>query len=550
MIRGKNGGMSATHEVLNQPPPLVDYDLYASDRVLAQAARAATGGDAELELSSFGRRLGGADVQTWAVEADENPPVLRTHDRFGHRIDEVSFHPAYHALLGLSIENGLAGRPWADPRPHAHVVRAVKMILMSEVEFGHLCPVSMTYSSVPALRASPELAATWRPRIGASVYDARFRPAHEKGGVTLGMGMTEKQGGSDVRANTTRATRDGNAWRLLGHKWFCSAPMSDAFLMLAQTDKGLSCFFVPRWTPDGERNGFRIQRLKDKLGNRSNASSEVELDGTWATLVGEEGRGVPTILSMATHTRLDCVLGSTGLMRAATVQALHHTAHRSAFGRRLAEQPLMKNVLADLVLEAAAATVLAVRLGEAYDGQDSGDPQRGFRRIATAIAKYWVCKRAPMHIAEALECLGGNGFVEESGMPRLYREAPLNSIWEGSANVICLDVLRAFAREPGTWEVLLDEIGLARGADPRLDAAVRGLEGDRVAAGDVETGARRFVERLALALQGSLLVRSGHHALADAFCAARLAGDAGHVFGTLPTATPFAAILEAGSPRI
>src|SRR5262249_8170628 len=436
--------------------------------------------------SAFGRRLGSAAVQGWAVDADKNTPVLRTHDRYGHRIDEVAFHPSYHALLGLSIENGLAGRPWADPRPTAHVVRAAKMLLMSEVEFGHLCPVSMTYSVVPALRAAPEILGEWRPRISAGVYDPRLVPAAEKRGVTLGMGMTEKQGGSDVRANTTRAARDGDAWRLTGHKWFCSAPMCDAFLMLAQTDRGLSCFFVPRVLPDGERNPFRIQRLKDKLGNRSNASSEVELDATWARLVGEEGRGVPTILSMATHTRLDCVLGSTGLMRAATAQALHHASHRSAFGRRLVEQPLMRNVLADLVVETAAATVPAIRLAQSYAGQEAGDPQRSFRRIATAIAKYWVCKRTPMLTAEALECLGGNGFVEESGMPRIYREAPLNSIWEGSGNVICLDVLRAFAREPGVWDAILDELRLARGADARLDAHLRALEADPVAAADVQ----------------------------------------------------------------
>jgi len=540
--------MPPTHEVLNQPPPFVDVDLYASDRVLSGAVRRATGGEADLELSAFGRRLGSAEVQAWAADADKNAPVLRTHDRFGHRIDEVAFHPAYHALLGLSIENGLAGRPWADPRPTAHVVRAAKMLLMSEVEFGHLCPVSMTYSVVPALRAAPEILGEWRPRITAGVYDPRLVPAAEKRGVTLGMGMTEKQGGSDVRANTTRAVRDGDAWRLTGHKWFCSAPMCDAFLMLAQTDRGLSCFFVPRVLPDGTRNVFRIQRLKDKLGNRSNASSEVELDSTWARLVGEEGRGVPTILSMATHTRLDCVLGSTGLMRAATAQALHHASHRSAFGRRLVEQPLMRNVLSDLVVETAAATTLAIRLAQSYDGQEAGDPQRSFRRIATAIAKYWVCKRTPMLTAEALECLGGNGFVEESGMPRIYREAPLNSIWEGSGNVICLDVLRAFAREPGTWDAILEELRLARGADARLDAHLRALEQDRVAAADVEADARRFVERLALALEGSLLVRSGSHAIADAFCAARLAGDGGHALGTLPPSAAFEAILAEGTP--
>jgi putative acyl-CoA dehydrogenase len=537
--------MGRTHDVENQPPPLVGHDLYTQNAVLAGAVRRATGGVADDELSAFGRRIGTAEVQTWAAQANENPPVLRTHDRYGHRIDEVAFHPAYHALLGLSVEAGLAGRPWDDPRPAAHVIRAAKMLLMSEVEFGHLCPVSMTYSSVSALRRQPELLAAWRPRITAARYDPVLRPAADKPGVMLGMAMTEKQGGSDVRANRTRAVRHGAGFRLTGHKWFCSAPMCDAFLVLAQTDAGLSCFLVPRVLPDGERNVFLLQRLKDKLGNRSNASSEVELDETHAELVGEEGRGVATILEMATHTRLDCVLGSSGLMRAATAQALHHAAHRSVFGRRLVDQPLMRNVLADLVLESSAATLLAVRLAESYDGQEAGDPQRAFRRIATAIAKYWVCKRAPTVTAEGLECLGGAGFVEESGLPRLYREAPLNSIWEGSGNVICLDVLRALAREPGTWDALIAELRLAAGVDPRLDAAVRALERDRVPAADVEADARRFVERLALALQGSLLVRHAPAALADAFVASRLAGDGGRALGTLAPSTSFESILAA-----
>jgi putative acyl-CoA dehydrogenase len=417
------------------------------------------------------------------------------------------------------------------------------MILVSELEFGHLCPISMTYSSIAALRRQPDLLASWRPKLTSLEYDPRCRPVADKAGALVGMAMTEKQGGSDVRANTTRAVRDGDGWRLTGHKWFCSAPMCDGFLVLAQTAAGVTCFFMPRWTPDGARNGMRIQRLKDKLGNRSNASSEIELEVAWAVLVGEEGRGVPTIIEMANHTRLDCVLGSTGLMRSGLAQARHHAAHRAAFGRRLVEQPLMRNVLADLTIESEAATVLALRLAAAYEGQDAGDPHRPFRRLATAVAKYWVCKRAPSHLVEALECLGGNGFVEESLLPRLYREAPLNSIWEGSGNVICLDVLRALAREPSSWEAYLDEVRAARGADARLDAALRGLEHDRPAVADVEVDARRFVERLALTLQGALLVRHGRTAVADAFCASRLGGDWGRAFGTLAPGVDLGAIL-------
>jgi putative acyl-CoA dehydrogenase len=539
-----------THEVLNQPPPLVDVNLYTADPTLPAAVRR-EGRDAAREaegaLAAFGARLGGAEAQEWAAQANEHPPVLRAFDRFGHRIDEVEYHPAYHAMLALSVEHGLAGGPWAAPRPGAHVVRAAGMLLASQVEFGHLCPVSMTYSAVPALRRQPDLLAEWGPRATSRRYDPRPLPATEKRGVLLGMAMTEKQGGSDVRANTTRAEPDGEAWRLTGHKWFCSAPMCDAFLVLAQRPQGPTCFLLPRRTPDGARNRFHIMRLKDKLGNRSNASSEIELNGAWARLVGEEGRGVATIVEMVNHTRLDCVLGSAGLMRQAVAQALHHARHRAAFGRRLVEQPLMKNVLADLWLESEAALQLAVRLAASYDQQEAGDPHRPLRRIATAVAKYWVCKRAPGHIAEALECLGGNGFVEEAPLARLYREAPLNSIWEGSGNVICLDVLRAMAREPGTVEALLGEIGRARGADARLDRHVRALEEERPDPGAVELAARRFVERLALALQASLLVRHAAPAVADAFIASRLEGDRGSVYGTLGGGVDVDAVLRAAA---
>jgi putative acyl-CoA dehydrogenase len=411
----------------------------------------------------------------------------------------------------------------------------------------------MTYSVVPALRAQPELAAAWEPRLTARAYDPRNVPGREKPGNLAGMGMTEKQGGSDVRANTTRAepTADGT-WRLTGHKWFCSAPMSDLFLMLAQAPGGLSCFLVPRWLPDGTRNaGFRIQRLKDKLGNRSNASSEVELDGAVAWAVGDEGRGVRTIIDMVTHTRLDCVLGATATMRQATVQALHHATHRQAFGRALVDQPLMRNVLADLAVESEAATVTALRLARAFDEADRGDAEAdAFRRLATAVTKYWVCKRQPTLVGEALECLGGNGYVEESILPRLFRESPLNGIWEGSGNVICLDVLRAVARDPAAIEPFLAELEAARGADARLDAAVERVRHELGDAYGIEGRARRVVEAMALALQASLLVRHGHPAVADAFCASRLGGEGGLALGTLPPGVDAATIVERSRPKV
>jgi putative acyl-CoA dehydrogenase len=444
--------------------------------------------------------------------------------------------------LTLAVENGLHSLAWREPRPGANVARAALFMLGSELEYGHLCPISMARSALPALQVQPELARAWQGPLTALAYDRRFRPVSEKRGALAGMAMTEKQGGSDVRANTTRAAPlaargPGRDYAVTGHKWFCSAPMCDVFLVLAQAEGGLSCFLLPRWTPDGKRNRFFIQRLKDKLGNRSNASSEVEFDGAFAQLIGEEGRGVQTIVEMVNHTRLDCVIGSAGLMRQATALAIHHTRHRSAFGKRLVEQPLMQNVLADLALESEAATVSMMRLARAYDG---GEEESAFRRIATAALKYWVCKRAPIHSAEALECHGGNGFVEESPLPRLYREAPLNSIWEGSGNVICLDVLRAMGREPGAFDALLAEIRLAK--DARLEATTRELE--RSARAVEETGARRFVERLVLALQASLLIRHAPAAVADAFCASRLERDAGQVFGTLPAGADCRAVID------
>jgi len=540
---------SKTHEVSNQPPPLVPYNFYSTDEALKESVRREGAGWAEEKLTRYGERIGSEEAVRWGFQANENPPVLKTHDRFGNRLDEVEFHPAWHSLLNLAVEFGIHSAPWAEPKEGAHVARAVLLFLASQNEFGHGCPISMTYAVVPALRKQPELAAFWEPKIHSTQYDSRFMPMAEKSGVLLGMGMTEKQGGSDVRANTTRAEPEGkggsgNEYRITGHKWFCSAPMNDAFLILAQARGGLSCFLLPRWTPDGEKNRFFIQRLKNKLGNRSNASSEVEFDQAYARLVGEEGRGVSTIVEMVNHTRLDCVIGTAGMMRQALSQALHHATFRSAFGKKLADQPLMQNVLADLTVESEAATLLMMRLARAYDRRDDEAFEGPFRRIATAVSKYWVCKRGPVFMGEALECLGGNGFVEESIFPRLYREAPLNSIWEGSGNVICLDVLRAMGKEPKTLEAFAEEVRLGKGKDPRLDAYLKSLEGEVSQGAFQEARARRLVEKMAIALQASLLVRHGHPPLAEAFLASRLFNDAGRAFGTLPDGIDFKGIIE------
>jgi putative acyl-CoA dehydrogenase len=543
-----------THEVSNQPPPLVGWNLFDADPVLPEALAREGAGWAEEQVRTVGRLAGSEEVAVQATQANANPPVLRSHDRYGHRIDEVEFHPAWHQLLGSAVEHGVHAGSWRWTRPGAHVARAALFYVWQQAEAGHGCPVSMTHAAVPALRAgAPELAATWEPQLTATAYDPGLRPLAEKAGALCGMAMTEKQGGSDVRANTTRALplagADGE-YLLTGHKWFCSAPMSDAFLVLAQAPAGLSCFLLPRVLPDGGRNRFLLQRLKDKLGNRSNASAEVELDGAWARLVGEEGRGVPAIIEMVNHTRLDCVLGSAGLLRQAAAQASHHAAHRSAFGRLLAEQPLMRNVLADLAVEAEAAALLAMRLAGAFDRGEADPAEALLRRLGTAVAKYWVCKRGPALAAEALECLGGNGYVEESGLPRLYREAPLNSVWEGAGNVNCLDVLRAMQRQPESVAALLDEVGAVRGVDARLDAALARLQRELADLGDAEVRVRRVVERMALCLQGALLVRYGHPAVADAFCASRLAGDWGWALGTLPPGLDFEAIVERATPKV
>jgi putative acyl-CoA dehydrogenase len=548
---------AVTHEVFNQPAPLVDYNVYEADRPLVEAVRREGAEWAEERIAAVGAFAGGERAQELGRLANENPPKLRTHDRYGNRVDVPEFHPSWHELMEAAVGYELHCSPWKEPRPGAHVARGAAFMCMSQAEAGIGCPISMTYSVIPALRTQPELAAEWEPRFLSATYDPRNAPATEKAGALAGMGMTEKQGGTDVRANTTVARPvngggPGAEYQLTGHKWFMSAPQCDAFLVLAQADGGISCFLFPRWTPDGERNRFRLQRLKDKLGNRSNASSEVEFDGASAWLVGEEGAGVRTIIEMVNHTRLDCVLGGATGMRVGVAEAIHHATHRSVFGRQLSEQPLMRNVLADLAIESEAATVSALRLARAYDEAIAGDEEAiAFKRVANAVLKYWICKRAPMHAGEALECLGGNGYVEESGMPRLFRESPLNSIWEGSGNVQCLDVLRAMVKSPASVEAFFAEVEEGAVREPKLAAYASALRDEFP--GDLETieaRARRLVEKMALALQASLLVRWGDEAVAEAFCASRLSGDWGQAFGTLPAGTDFGRIIDRHRPGV
>ena len=537
--------MPATHDVRNQVPRLVGHDVAAYPALLESLTREGAGWAAG-DVHALGRRAGGAEAQEWGRLAEKNHPVLHTHDRYGHRIDEVEFDPAWHQLMTVAVESGQHAAPWADDREGAHVARAAKVFVWGTADPGHTCPISMTYAVVPALRANADLAATYEPLLTSPVYDYGLRVPSTKRGLIAGMSMTEKQGGSDVRANTTAATPQPDGSHLLvGHKWFTSAPMSDFFLALAQAPGGLSCFFVPRVLPDGSRNAVRLQRLKDKLGNRSNASAEIEYDGAVGWLVGDEGRGVPTIIEMVNMTRLDCTVGSASGMRAGVMQAVHHARHRSAFGRRLADQPLMANVLADLALESEAATYAAMRLAGATDRAARGDEREALvRRVALAVSKYWVCKRAPAHAAEALECLGGNGYVEDSGMPRLFRESPLMSIWEGTGNVAALYALRAMARQPESVQAFFEEVELAAGADNRLDDAIARVQKELTSADDLEFRARRIVEDLAVVFQGSLLVRHAPAAVADAFCASRLGGDWGRAFGTLPAGVDTAAIIE------
>jgi putative acyl-CoA dehydrogenase len=554
-------GPHLTHDVLNQVPPLAGYDVADDPALLAAAAREGAGW-AEASLHELGELAGAEETQEHARLANEHPPVLRTHDARGNRIDEVEFHPSWHVLLGTAVGHGLHAAPWADPSPGAHVARAARFLVWSQAEAGHGCPVSMTYAAVPPLRHAPDLARRFAPLLTARDYDPGLRAPEGKAALLAGMAMTEKQGGSDLRANMTRAEpvpADGPGAHLLtGHKWFCSAPMSDLFLVLAQAPGGLTCFLLPRVRPDGTRNAIRLQRLKDKLGNLSNASAEVEFDAALAWQVGEAGRGVPTIIEMVSATRLDCVLGSAAGMRLGCVTAVHHATYRRAFGASLISQPLMAAVLADLALESEAATTLALRLAGAADRAACGDAaEAALLRVALPAAKHWICKRAPLHAAEALECLGGNGYVEESGMPRLYREAPLNSIWEGSGNVTALDLLRALQRQQGAADALAAELALAAGGDTRLDAAVsalgRSLRDLASRPGpEAQAAARRLAGAITVTLQAALLVRHAPAPVADAFCASRLGPGAlsgpGVPFGTLPDGTATGDVLGRVTP--
>lgn len=539
--------MMRTHEVLNQPPPLTGYNVFRSDRALVQALEREGGASAYEALEHLGELAGGALAQEWGRQANENPPKLRTHDRFGHRIDEVEFHPAYHELMTVATRYGLHAAPWTSTDPLAHTARAAKFYVWGQVEAGHGCPISMTYASIPALRTSPAIAHLWEPRLAECEYDPELRAITDKRSATCGMAMTEKQGGSDVRANLTRAsfaerTAIGDAYLLTGHKWFCSAPMSDMFLVLAQTDAGLTCFVMPRVLPDSSRNRIFIQRLKDKLGNRSNASSEIEMDGAWALLLGEPGRGVQTIVEMVNGTRLDCMNGSASLMRQAVAQAIHHATYRLAFGKALVDLPLMQNVLADLALESEAAMTLLLRLARAVDRGENE-----IKRLGTAAGKYYVCKRTPVVVGEALECLGGNGYVEESPMPRLYREAPLNSIWEGSGNINALDVLRIISKQPQTLEAFQAEIEPAlsdariRRAADTLMTALRGGE-------SAQSRARTIVERMALIWQAALLARDPYNPATEIFIDSRIDGNWERTLGTLAPSANLKMMIERAQP--
>jgi putative acyl-CoA dehydrogenase len=539
-----------SHDVDNQPPPLVPYDAYATDTPLREALAREGGAWAEAQVAAYGPVAGG-EAMALGVAANANRPTLHAYDRYGHRTDEVEYHPAYHRLMELAIEHGVTGFAWRNVRREgAHVARAALMYLHNQADQGTSCPLTMTYACVPSLEQQPELAREWTPRIVATTYDGRSVPGKGKTGNTIGMGMTEKQGGSDVRTNTTRATPvvvagAGQLYELVGHKWFFSAPMSDAHLVLAQSDEGLSCFLLPRFAPEGTRNAVRIQRLKDKLGDWSNASAEVEFQGALAWMVGDPGHGVQTILQMVSLTRQDCCIGSASIMRQALVRAVHHARHRRAFGKLLVDQPLMRNVLADLALESEAATALAFRVARSVDASPRDARERALARIITAIGKYWICKRCPPFVAEALECLGGNGYVEDFDVARLFRQSPLNSIWEGSGNIQCLDVLRALGKQPETRDALFAELDAVRGGNRVLDAEAASLR--KLVAeedGDVEVRSRRLVERMGMALQGACLVRGGNVAIADAFCESRIGRGHGVAFGTLHASAPMEVLIE------
>ena len=543
-----------THEVFNQPQPLVDYNLFDGNRALQAALQLNAPQLDTAPLARLGALLGSREMQTHARLANVHTPQLRTHDRYGHRIDEVEFHPSYHVLMAAATGAGLHGSPWTDRSTSPHVMRAAGFMLFTELEPSILCPISMSYAVTPALRPNRAITADWGPGLASRAYDPVLKPWQEKAGLTMGMGMTEKQGGSDVRANTSDAVADGeDQWgarfRITGHKWFLSAPMCDAFLVLARSPGGLSCFFLPRVLPDGSRNAMHILRLKDKLGNKANASSEVEFHGAIGWLVGEPGRGVAQILEMGTMTRMDCGLGTSGLMRQALAIALDHTAQREAFGKRLITQPAMCNVLADLALEAEAATALAIRVARAFD-RPGDEHEKAIARLLTPISKFWICKRGSHFGQEAMECLGGNGYVEENGegiMARIYREMPVNSIWEGAGNIMALDLLRA-TRKADAAAALAQELQPAKGAHAALDRLAAALPG-RIEQMATEGEARRLAQDVALAVQAALLQQSAPEAVFSAFCESRLAADWGHVFGTLPAGVAFDAIIERAMPR-
>lgn len=540
-----------THSVDNQVPPPPALNLYRSDLVLREAVTREGGGWGEADLAAYGAIAGG-ELMELGVQANENKPKAKLFDRYGHRLDEVEFHPAYHRIMALGLRHGVAGYAWRHAgKPGAHVARAGLAYLHNQADQGTSCPLTMTYACVAALQHEPALAKDWVPRVAGADYDPLVKPALAKSTLTIGMGMTEKQGGSDVRANTTKAyVQADGTYEIVGHKWFFSAPMCDAWLVLAYTDTGITCFLAPKMKPDGARNAIRVQRLKDKLGDWSNASSEVEFQGAWAERVGPEGRGIATILEMVALTRLDCMIGSASLIRQALVQALHHASHRKAFGKRLIEQPLMRNVLADLALESEAATALTFRVARAVDAGERDPHEAAMARLATALGKYWICKRAPAFVNEAQECLGGAGYVEESNLPRLYRQAPLNSIWEGSGNIQCLDVLRALSREPETREAYLTELSALRGAHPDYDRELNWLAHAFDDPATLELRARHVVERMTLALQASILLRGGDPAVAELFCRTRLAGQQGLAFGTLPADSPFETLLARALPAV
>jgi len=552
--QGQQGSlfMAQTHEVENVSRELQNYNLFAEDQVLQEAVQREGAGWAEASLQSFGALTGKADYLELGFQANKYLPEYDTHDRFGNRVDLVKYHSSYHSLMQTAIEHGLHSSPWTDPGPGAHVARAAHTYMQSQVEAGHGCPITMTFAAIPSIRTTPTLAEYWEPKITSRVYDPRNVPDSQKQGVTIGMGMTEKQGGSDVRANSTRAypvgaRGAGEVYELVGHKFFLSAPMCDAFLVLAQTEAGLGCFLVPRWRPDGSKNPLQVLRLKKKLSNASNASSEVEFRGAMGWLVGEEGRGVRTIIEMVSLTRFDCMIGSAATMRMAASQALHHTSIRHAFGNVLNRQPLMQNVLADMAIETEAALVTGMRMARALDSE-ADEHESLLMRLGVAVGKYWICKRTPNFTYEAMECIGGSGVMEDSMMPRLYREAPVNAIWEGSGNVQCLDVLRAMQKTPAVVDVFFAELARARSGNRHLDQHVKALKGEFADLSDLEYRARDVVDRMALALQGALLVQHAPQAVAEGFCASRLASSGHHNYGALPRGIDCAAIIERATP--